>query len=237
MITQTNFCMNNLEAPLIGIPSKDTEIFQDVGIDALVRSIKSAPLDKDIIHNCSISLLNKKLNLLAGTTKCNQEFYEYDLKMVMNNILKSVEKFHDIVYVDTNSGKRGLTLQVLDESDLIVVNLSQNKRMFDAYFEEYMFDARKTFYLIGNYDKNSKNNINNIRRRYKQINLFNSAVIPYNTEFSDAQSEGKLIDFMKRNINSNKDDVNRNFMAKVSEASNKILMKAGWKGGFNDIYN
>lgn len=231
IITQTNFDMNNLEAPLVGTKTNQYEFFQDVGIDALARSIKSAPLDKENFYNCSISLLNKRLNLLAGTTKSNQEFFENDMEKVINKILKSAEQYYDIVFIDTNSGKNGFTMQVLEKSDLVVINLSQNISIINNFFNEYEFDPKKTFYLIGNYDRNSRNNIRNLRKQYKLLNSSNSSVIPYNTEFLDAQSDGQLIDFITRNIGVTKLDGNKYFMDKVAEASKKILKKAGWKGG------
>lgn len=231
IITQTNFSMNNLETPLIGKTSNEYNFFQDTGIDSLARSIKSAPLDHETFYNASISLLNKRLNLLSGTTKCNQEFYENDMEKVINNIIRSAEKFYDVVYVDTNSGRSGFTMKVLDMADLIIVNLCQNKHVIEEYVSEYKLDQNKLFYLIGNYDRRSMNNIRNLRKQYKMMNSKNSAIIPYCTEFADAQSCGTLIDFMKKNIGAGKDDKNYYFMSNVGLAAEKIKAKAGWKGG------
>lgn len=229
-ITQTNFCMNNLEGPLLGnkMPSKD--YFQDIGMDALARSIKSAPLDEETFYNASYSLLRDKLFLLPGTTKNNQEFYEMDMEKVINNILKSAERFYDVVYIDTNSGKNNLSQQVVETSDLVIVNLNQNKWVIDRYFKEYKFNQSKVFYLIGNYDRRSMNNIRNLRRQYRSLNSQNSAVIPYCTEFTDAMSNGNLIDFILKNKCAAKDDKNGYFMENVALAAHKILKKAGWKG-------
>lgn len=231
LITQTNFCMNHLEVPLIGNKLEETEFFLDIGIDALARSIKSAPLDIDNFYNASVSILNKQqqLHLLPGTRKSNQEYYEADMEKVINNILTYAVSFYDMVFVDTNSGKNYLSQLVLEKSDLIIVNLPQNKRVLDDYFNEYQFNSKKVFYIIGDYDRRSKNNIKNLRKQYKKLNSKNSAIIPYCTEFSDAISDGALIDFMKKNIEA-KDDKNEYFMENVEKAVKKILRKTGWKG-------
>lgn len=226
MITQTNFSMNHLELPLIGENFHNEDIFQDTGIDSLSRSIKAAPLDKETINNASYTLL-PKLNLLPGTTKNNRDFFESDIDKVIINIIASVEKFYELVFVDTNSGQNSISQKALRTSDLIIVNLSQNKKVIDDFFNDYNFDPKKVFYIIGNYDRRSKNNLRNIRHQYrKHINSNNSAVIPYNTEFMDALSDGNLIDFMKKNINANKDSKNGYFMENVSLAAEKILKKS-----------
>lgn len=232
MVMQTNYKMNNLEAPLIGSQSKVSDYFMDVGIDALSRSIKSAPLDRDMFYNSSVSLLDKQFSLLSGTTKLSSEIYEDDMDKVIHNIIQSAEKFYDIVWIDTNSGLNGFTPQILERSDLIVVNLNQNQSVLKDFFESSKnFDSKKIFYIIGNYDNRSKNNIKNLRKQYKELNSFNSSVVPYNTEFLDAQSDGQLIDFLKKNMGIGRNDKNRYFIERISKASNKILKKAGWKGG------
>lgn len=230
LITQINFKRNNLEYPVIGNMLKQYDMYQDIGIDTLTRCIKAAPLDEETIYNASVSLLNNKFNLLPGTMKYNQDCYESEMLKIANHILNAAEKYYDLVYIDTNSGSNKLSQLVIEKSDLIIVNLNQNKEVIDAYFSEYDFDSDKIFYLIGNYDNRSKNNLNNLRRRYKKMTSFNSAVIPYNTEFADALSGGCLIDFMKKNIAVKKPDKNTYFMENVSKATKKILKMAGWKG-------
>ncbi len=238
IVTQTHFNLNNLEAPLVA--TSDTiakEYFMDVGIDALARNIKSSPLDGDIIENCSISLLNKQLNLLPGTTKNNRDIYESDMGKTIINILHAVDKYYDIVFIDTNSGRSELTMKILQNVDLIIVNLSQNKSSLDDYAMNYHLVGKKIFYLIGNYDCNSKYNLKNIQRHYKWLKNNNSAVIPYNTEYMDAQSDGKVIQFIIKNMNCDKDDSNAYFIREVKIALKKIMKHVGkerWK--INELY-
>lgn len=235
IITQTNFSMNHLEAPLIGDITGESDYFQDTGIDCLARSIKSAPLDREAFYNASISLLNKNLTLLSGTKKCNQEFFESDMEKVINNIIRAAENFYDVVYIDTNSGRGGLTPQVIDKADLVLINLCQNKHILNDFFHNYKFDQDKVFYLIGNYDRRSVNNIRNLQKQYKMLNPHNCAVIPYCTEFADAASDGTLIDFMKRNLDAGKEDKNSYFMNNVALASEKIRSKLGKRVNLYDI--
>lgn len=230
IVTQTNFSMNNLEAPLVGYMMPEANLFQDIGLDALSRSIKAGPLNEKNFYNSSISLMDNKLNLLPGTTICSKEYYENDMEKVINNIILYAEKYYDAVYIDTNSGKNELSQKVIEKADLIIVNLPQNKKVLDNYFKEYIFNRRNVFFLIGNYDRRSKYNLNYIRKHYKMMDSSNSAVIPYCVEFNDALSDGSLIDFFSCNINTDKEDPISYFINNVGLATKRILKKAGWRG-------
>lgn len=229
LITGTHFTLNNLEGPLIGYQSSKhkEEYFRDVGVDALIRSLKSAPLDEETIENCCFSLLNNRLSLLPGTMKNNKDYFHEDMEKLVINMLRYIEAFHDFVFIDTNSGLNDLTHKVIEEADLLVINLNQNIMMLNQILKEPMLDGKKIFYLIGNYDKASKYNIHNLRRMYKKLNNKNSSVIPYNTEFQDAICDGKILDFIKSNLHCRKDDRNYYFMEQIKIASMKILKLIG----------
>lgn len=232
MIMQTNFNFNNLEIPLVGTHTKVVgEYFNgDIGLDALSRSIKSEPLNKEVIHNCSISMLNQGLNLLPGTTKSNREYYEDKLIPVLPSIINSIEQNYDMVFIDTNSGLSDeITKRVIQVSDIVVVNLCQNKAVLDDYFKENPFEefSNKLFYLLGNYDKKSKYSVTNIKRIYKSFIKNNIAVIPYNTKYMDSISSGNAISFMESCIEHDKTEENKYFTDSIKEASAKILGKAG----------
>lgn len=239
VITQTHFNLNNLEAPLAAASViNNKEYFLDIGIDALARSIKSSPLDGEIIENCSISLLNKKLSLLPGTTKNNKDIYESDMSKTITNILNALAGYHDMVFIDTNAGSNELTLKILQNSDMIIINLSQNKSILEDYGSNYEFSNKKVFYLIGNYDSNSKYNLKNMMKTYSWLKMKNTAVIPYNTEYMDAQSDGQVIPFILRNMNCDKEDSNAYFIHEVKKAVGKIMNNLGIEGriGVNDDF-
>lgn len=232
MIMQTNFNFNNLELPLVGTHTKVVgEYFNgDIGIDALSRSIKSEPLNKEVIHNCSISMLNQGLNLLPGTTKLNREHYEDKLIPVLPGILRSIEENYDIIFIDTNSGMSDeITKRVIQMSDIVVVNLCQSKAVLEEYFNNNPFEEinNKLFYLLGNYDKKSKYSVTNIKRIYKNFIKNNIAVIPYYTKYMDSISSGNAISFMESCIDNDKTEENKFFTESIKKASVKILEKAG----------
>lgn len=239
MVTQTHFNLNNLEAPLLSTSNNDSkEYFMDIGIDALARSLKSSYLDSTVIENCTISLLHKQLSLLPGTTKNNKDIYEFDMSKTILSILNAAANCHDIIFIDTNSGRNDLTMKILNNADIIVVNLSQNKNIMDDFTSNYNFNDKKIFYLIGNYDPNSKYNYNNLRKIYRFMKKKNTAVIPYNTEFMDVQSDGEVISYIMKNLECKKEEENAYFIKEVKLAVNKLLDFAGLerrdKNGFHN---
>lgn len=228
IVTQTHFNLNNLESFLVPYTDHmDKEYLMDVGIDALTRNIKTSPLDREIIENCTISFLNKQLNLLPGTAKINKEIYENDINRTITGILRAVEQYYDFVFIDTNSGKNDLTKRILDDADLIIVNLSQNKSMVEEYEMNYKFENKKVFYLIGNYDLNSRYTIKNMFKSYHWMKEKNTAVIPYNTEYMDALSDGQTIQYILKNMYCDKNDSNRFFIKEVKAAAEKIMKCVG----------
>ena len=232
LLMHTHFNLNNLEAPLVGSNAKNADsigYFQDVGLDALVRTFKASRLGKEDLDNCCISIPNTLVSLLPGTTKHNQASYAYEMNMVILNLLRSMEELVDIIFIDVCSGKHPLSRKIIDASDIIVINLSQNTGVIENCFYNYPnLLHQKVFYLVGNYDDNSKYNIRNIRRHYrKYMKASNSGIIPYNTAFHDALCDGRVVDFIKDNLGCDKDDENQYFITKVREVAEKICKLAG----------
>lgn len=235
LLTQTHFNYNNLEAPLVQSNTKsDLDYFMDVGIDALVKRFKAERINYKIIENCCISLIDTNISLLPGTTKINREDFEDEIGLIAPGLIKEFDLFYDYVFVDANPSQNELSSKLMEDASLVVVNLSQNIGVVDMFFQSFRSEIKnKVFYLFGSYDCNSIYNINNIRRKYKEVTISNSGVIPYNTGFKDAQIGGRVIEFVRKNLNCNKSNSNYYFMMKSIAATEKIIKMAGkeQKGG------
>lgn len=230
LLTQTNFDMNDIEKVLLGERKEEEGLFHDIGIDALVRSIKTSPLKWDSFYDTTISVLKNRMDLLTGTSKINQNYYEEDTKKVIHNIFHYAEENYNDILVDTNAGLNGITPKVLESMDLVVVNLCQNKMVLDSFFKERKIANQKVLYLIGNYEANSKYNVNNLCHHYKQLKKNNIMVVPRNVEFMDSYWSGSMIDFFRRNMSCKADNMNFYFIQEVRKVARKILEKGGNRG-------
>ena len=233
LLMQTHFNLNNLESYLIGSRENSRDVFMDIGIDGLARSIKLAPLDKETIENYSIQLLNNRLTLLPGTTSENRAVYIEDMAKTINIIMTEAVKHYDILFIDINSGSDDISKLVLERADLAVVNLCQNKSVLDNYFSSWQLDNRRIMYLIGSYDKNSSYNIHSFKQQYKPLKKSTVIEIPYNTGFMDAQSNGEVLKFINRNISINKTGEDAYFINSVKKASAMLLKLTEEKKGGN----
>lgn len=232
LLTQTHFNFNNLEAPLVDYNPKNNasaDYYLDVGLDSLIRSFKAARLDKASLENCCIAFPDTNVTLLPGTTKSNKDSFEAEMGAVIINLLRSIEELYSVVFIDVSPGDNPLSLKIIEDSELVVVNLSQNIAITQIYFNLYGDRLKsRAFYLFGDYDRNSKYNLGNLRRRFsKDITVLNSGVIPYNTAFHDSQCDTRTIDFLQKNLNCSKDDENYYFIMKSLKAVTKLLKCAG----------
>ena len=225
ILTQTHFDFNKLDAYLIGSREYSQEVFIDVGIDGLTRSMKLAPLDKDVIDNYSIPLIKNKLSLLPGTTSDNRDIYMDSMKQSLSKMLREMNKYFDFVFVDLNSGLDKISKLVIEQADVVVVNLCQNRPILDDYFNNRCISNKDIIYLFGSYDKNSSYNIRNLKLMYRQLNKAPTCVIPYCTGFKDAESKGLAINFIKQTID-NPSGSNRYFIDNVKLASRKLIKLA-----------
>ena len=230
---QSHFQLNNLENPLLVVSSGDRNAyFMNVGIDALVRAIKSTYLDEEIIENSTLSYMNKKLILLPSTVKKSQRIYEENLDKTIVSILEASSKYHDLVIMDTNSRQNKITDKIIDATDLIVINLSQNLRVLNDYEENYLdkFQGKNVIYVLGNYNPDSRYNLKNLKKTYSWLKSKNVGLIPYNTEFMDSMSDGKIIPFFYANIMCDKHDSNYYFIQEVKKTTN-LIQSIRNKGG------
>lgn len=208
---------DSLEHALVG--TTDPRVLDGIGIDALIRTAKMNSLDKETVRNTSFSFFGDQLHFLTGTRKTKKEFFNIE-ENNLPNVLSCINKYYDYTIVDIASDFNELTSDIIDKSDLIIVNLPQNKRIIDYYIKKYNTDNSKTIYLLGNYDYNSSYNLKNISKIFPTFKR-KILSIPYNIEYSDAMSDSKVIEFMyKNNLQSETKD--GNFINEVEKVCDLI---------------
>lgn len=225
ILLKSHFQGNIMEEPLIGtITNTVKEYFEEVGIDALIRNTKTDQLCHDVIKNCSVSLMRKKLDLIPGTTKVNEELYNQDMIGNIKELLEELETYYDLIWMDIEQGNSLLSQTMLELSDIIIVNLSPNHHVIQDYISNYKLPPKKIIHLFGMYDKDSFCSLKNIARRYDRFKRSNLCCIPYNVEYRDAWSNESIISFFYKNEHSQKGDSNFYFMKEI-ENSNHLILK------------
>ena len=162
--------------------------------------------------------LGKQLFYLPAVSVENGDVLEYRLERECVLTMNYLEKHSDLVMVDTSSAPLISSRKILQQADLVVVNLTQNSAMLEHFFNNYSGIREKAFYLIGNYDGESKLTQREIMERYG-ISGSSIAVIPHNVHFSDAISDGNLIPFLLQNYYCQETNPDYAFICNAKEAA------------------
>jgi hypothetical protein len=152
---------------------------------------------KKVINEASLEILDKSLYYIPNNNQTNKEAFDYNLYDNINHILKALETFADITYIDTSNQNSLSSKIILEEVDLIVVNLVQNTAMIEHFFNNYSSILSKCVFLISSYHKKSNLDINKISKSHL-IDKSNIAAIPYNVEYQEAVLQGTVVEFFAR---------------------------------------
>lgn len=185
----------DLETYLIGGGRKyRSGAAEGTGIEAFRKLVKAGFADREGIKEC-VTELGSHLSLMA------EQFYDpvqrtlRDYSEDMPKMLGELEKHYDYILCDVGDERGGLAPQVIGCAGLLVRNIGQNTKGFLRCFKESNahYAGREVFYLLGCYDAESKYNMHNLRHCYRELNLMNSACLPYCTEIRDACLDGRLL--------------------------------------------
>lgn len=219
-----------------GIFGKSTSILDtEAGVEGLAKMIRSNKLTPEMITNYTRVVFKDRLEILLGPVKKSEnsvDFYGESAKEISEEyaeIINMANKYYDIVFVDLDNNLSEDTREkIIDKSDLVIVNSSQNYRSLKALKEDkksnQLLKSPKTLLLIGRFDKYSKYNVKNITRFLEEKNKV--LTVPYNTLFFEACNEAGVPDlFLKFKKMSDTEDRNVIFIQEIKRASENIIYR------------
>lgn len=195
------------------------------GTSGVAKAVLSNKTSPEIVKNYTKTIFKNRLEILTEP-KISQEDYETQ-RTTYREIARMSNRYYNLVFVDiTGSLEDNITRNILEISDIIVVNLPQNLKKINEYYElkqtEPLFDKYKTVVLIGKCDRQSKYNAKNIAR---YMNIKDLYPVPYTTQFLEATNEGKVDEyFMKYRVKSHPDE-NTYFVEEIKNISTRLLEK------------
>ena len=194
------------------------------GLAQLVASGKESP---ETIKDYTRVIYKNRLEVLTKN-KGGSPSETARLEGSFADILKAANRYYDYVFVDLQKGfERPFINEILEISDLIVVNLTQRLIDLDEYKElketNQLFKSNKVFPVVGRYDRYSKYSKKNIAR-YLGIKGEISAV-SYNTLFFESANEGLVSNYFLKFRMSLVDSSDRNavFVQEVTETTESII--------------
>lgn len=211
----------------LGIFGPNASVEVQNGIEGLARIIRSNKIEPEIITNYTKVVFKDRLEILLGSERKISGVDEFG--KVYAEIIPIANQYYDLVFVDLDENIDDITRkEILHDSDIIVVNMSQRLRSIEKFKElrqeNPQLSAKKFLLLVGRYDKFSKYNSKNITRFLGEKNQI--LTLPYNTLFFEACEEAGVPDlFLKFRKNLDSEDRNAFFIQEVKRASENIMYR------------
>lgn len=210
----------------LGLFGPNTSIAMEDGIEGLVKIMKSNKLSPENITNYTKIIFKDRLEILRAATGNEIEFA--DIKRTYADIINLANNYYDLVFVDLdNDIEEDITQNILENSNLIVANLSQRLTSINSFMEKRekqpILKSKKTLLLFGRFDRFSKYTIKNISRYMGEKNKVST--IPYNTLFFEACEEATVPDLFLRLRKVAEDDRNGFFLAEVKRTAENIIYR------------
>lgn len=210
----------------LGLFGPNTNIAMEEGISGLAKIMKSNKLSPSNITNYTKIIFKDRLEILPSFKGDREEYKE--IRKYYPDIINLANNYYDLVFVDLDKKVQdNIANVILENSNLIVANLSQRLTSINAFAElrerNPVLKSKKTLLLLGKYDRFSKYNIKNISRYLGEKNKVST--IPYNTLFFEACEEASVPDLFLKFRKVEDDERTGYFLAEVKRAVNNIIYR------------
>ena len=197
----------------------------EVGLSGVAKAIMSNKTSPEIITNYTRTIFRGRLEILTERDISKEEYLKQ--RLTFKEIVKMANRYYEIVFVDLKGIENdSVEREILEMSNIIVVNLNQNMKSFNKYLElrrNGMFLNKKNLIvLLGKADLDSKYNAKNLSREIREKDVFS---IPYTTGFFEAANEGHVAEYFMKFRAKTYADINTKFMESSKEISERILSK------------
>lgn len=212
--------------------NRTSAIDSESGIEGIAKIARSNKLTPELITNYTKVVFKDRLEIILGADKNKIPQTEDNEKEITDeyiNLISVARMYYDKIFVDLDSNlSEEIRQKIVDISDLVIVNTSQNfnslKKLKEKKENSELLQSPKTLILVGRYDKFSKYNVKNISRFLEEKNLI--LTIPYNTLYFEAADEAGVPDlFLRFKKISDSDDRNALFASEVKRASENIIYR------------
>jgi len=231
VLFENHFSLNGLEQAFINerrehqlLLREELSYYDQTGLEGLIRRIHANHTYEKVMEDIALKFLDDFIYYLPKNHNGNPQYFEFELNQVIQQLFQFLDQMFDMVFVDTAFHQTLSTKLILDEVQLVVVNLCQNKNALDHFFSHYTSLIQKSIFLVGNYQEQSQFNLKNIRRRY-QLSKEQIGVIPFNLEFADAVNNGEIVEYLKRNLTCGRQDNNYYFIHQAKQAAHLIMKR------------
>lgn len=200
------------------------QISLDSGIRGLLKLADSNKVTPEVIHDYTKIVFKNRLEVLYSPM--NIEENKLNIMEELKNIVLNAARYYDYVVVDLKKGlKYNEQIEMLNSSDVIVLNIDQGIKTIEKFFEikDLQNLQRKIIWNICRYDNKSKYNTKNLTRTILKREAI--CETPYNTLVLEAAQEGNISELLIRLKTLKDEDENLVLIRKMEELIQNVLIK------------
>jgi len=212
LIISNQFSYNLIEEYL-GI-EKD----KNTSLDNLLTALRNKTLRHDYFLDYTESLMkNQALDIITESIHSHRTVPK-NIEELFVGVTEIADKIYKNVVTDVNAGLTDFNKCILDSSDLIIVNLNQNKYAVKETIKEIrrLNYESKVKYIVGDYIEATRLTKRNMERTYK---IAIEGVIPHNKNIMNATNSGNLLDFVNQNLDVQEHDENYYLFSQLNNIS------------------
>ncbi len=194
-------------------------LFEDSGIDSLVRRVGVASFRQEHFANAVTSVVNSEnlLDILDVSKKTEEDFVR-ELEAsptIVGAIIKAATKIYDNIFVLANGKNPELIKGVIPYMNKTVTCIPQSVK------EGISAEATEEHcYLITNFDYKSAYGIRQMSKFYGSNKMF---TMPYNVDFKDYYTNNNMLQYILHNISPNQEDYSYHLISEMTKLTEYLL--------------
>lgn len=199
------------------------------GAEGLVSAIASNKATPEIITNFTRVVFKNRLDVLCGLKTKVYDNFRKSL-MLYKDLLKTADKYYDLVFVDLEKTlSEETTKTLLENCNIIVYNFTKNLKQADEYIQNMqkfpdILKKEIVIPLLSNSDENVVYNVKNCTRYIGEKR--DICTVPYNSSFVKNISEAGVAQFfLATKLSSKSNDKNSLMVNSVEGVCKRIIEK------------
>ena len=222
LLTQTQYCMNYLELPLLP-KDKGERMIEQKGIDILIRDFKSADVTGEQVLENSIKISDNLLLLPGGRNRCRELYDDRHNREIERRIMSVAHETCGHLIAELNPGFSDRTKEQIAAADVLVVCLKQNMGMISELEKWGVPSGKKeTLFLFGMYDKKSRYSAGFFSGRYRFLKKKKTFTLPYLSDYLDALNGCRVREFLSEGLGCSWKGEEKDFFDAVKELAGGI---------------
>lgn len=191
----------------------------NTGIDYIINNLKGE-INIENFKDITTPILLNRIDYIKDS-KYNMPMFDQKFNEICDVFLKNISNLNMNIFIDTC--KRSLTTEkILEYSDIIIMNVSQDPIVIKECIKEYNRYFDKMFFIISMYEYDSYCNYKYIKK-ILGVNDDRIGVIPYNVEFRESLVQGTVLSFIVKNLSIKNNMYSYDFINELKEIAYKLV--------------